>query len=305
MDHKPESIQEWIKKFTAQLGNANTATSYASELNHFAPWVERYTGSNSIEVLARLKYDDIEEYLADRAQTVDKAAMAKAHAALWTFYFYLGSQHMVRNNPLEAIKPATAQRRTYLIPSKAELRSVLDNIKSRLARAIHDLFYEGLTPSDVAALDVSSIDWDSSALVRPWDGQKLPLGPWAMDSLKAWREERDALLTRMGYRPDCTPALFIGSRMKGIMNPKHQARLCVRSLDRISKECAQGRTPRLIRIACGVHMLEAGADVRIVAAQLGVQLAAVEHMEKMAKRGRYAIQGAQEKGRRDGSSESE
>ena len=301
MDDTPDSIQKWIEKFLAQICNANTAVSYRSELKKFAPWVESHMGSNLIEAVARMGYDEIEEYVAYRSAAVGEAAVAKAHGCLSSFFRFLGNEGMIRQNPWKLLEAVQAERRVYLVPSKERIRKRLERIQAPRDRAIHHLYYEGLTPSEVVALDVSSIGWDSATLVRPSDGQKLPLGPWAVDSLKAWREERAALLGRMGYPLDCTPALFIGSRMKGIMNPKHQARLCVRSLDRISDDCVRAWTPRLIRIACGVHMLEAGASARIVAVQLGVQLGAIEHFEKMAKRGRYAIQGAQE-GRRPNSS---
>jgi site-specific recombinase XerD len=187
------------------------------------------------------------------------------------------------------------KQNVHLPPSVREVNKILDQVRDSHPfwpsrdQAIFELCYEGLAESDLIALDVSDIYCAEGAVLRHSDRKWIPIGPLARQSLGIWLDERAARLRQNGLDPGHTPALFIGSSLQRLNDPKIQGRIETRTVCRIIQRIRPGWNARLLRDACGVHMLDEGAPALIVAAQLGVGVGAVDRLLKMATKKRGEI----------------
>ena len=288
------SIQNDIEHFlTEAIVNSNTRKKYRCPLKDFACWVAREKASSLIEGLGSLEYQDIEEYLTHLALSgASFSTLTRARSAIASLFDYLGRKGRVLDNPTEDIESIKRHKHIRMVPSVDEVNEVLDSIGDRNPfwpsrdQAIFELCYEGLAESDLVALDTSDIDRKQKSALRHSDGRRIPLGPFALKSLQIWLDERAARLARKKLASNSTPALFIGFTLKGIKDPNSGARIDPHTVFSVIKRIRQDWNARLLRDACGVHMLDEGASPLIVAAQLGVEISAIDRLMELATKQR-------------------
>jgi integrase/recombinase XerD len=133
-------------------------------------------------------------------------------------------------------------------------------------RAILELLYgSGLRISELTGLDVDDIDADEGSLRVLGKGGKereLPLGSFA-------REALDAYLTR--GRPALATAVTRGALFLNARGGRLSRQSCARLLDRYVRRAGIDRrvTLHTLRHSFATHLLEGGADVRVVQELLG------------------------------------
>ena len=130
--------------------------------------------------------------------------------------------------------------------------------------AILELLYaSGMRVAELVRLDLSDIDFYRGTLHVTGKGDKqrvVPFGHAADDALRQWIEKGRGQLAEEG-----TKAVFVGSR--GGRIDQRQVR---RIVDRAAKVSgAQGLTPHGVRHSSATHLLEGGADLRVVQELLG------------------------------------
>lgn len=129
--------------------------------------------------------------------------------------------------------------------------------------AILELLYAtGMRVSELTGLDLADIDLDRRTARVTGKGNKqrvVPFGRAAADALHAW------LTVRSTFASDDTPALFVGVR-GGRLDPR-QVRRIVERADTVTS--GAGLTPHGLRHSAATHLLEGGADLRVVQELLG------------------------------------
>ncbi|MCP4694258.1 MAG: tyrosine recombinase XerC, partial [Desulfobacterales bacterium] len=215
----------------------------------------------------------IRGYLGFLFKKDGRSTIARKLSSLRTFFRHLVKHGVIRRDPTLSIVTPKQERTipTYLTVDEAF--RLLDAIKTDTApglrnRAIFETFYSsGLRLSELAGMNLEDVDF-AGALVRVrGKGNKeriVPIGEKALAAIKAYRE-------RLVQECDTAPgpgALFLN---------KNKGRLSTRSIDRILKkiaaECglATPVSPHALRHSFATHMLDAGADLRVVQEMLGHQ----------------------------------
>ncbi|MGA2730857.1 MAG: site-specific integrase [Terracidiphilus sp.] len=293
MNTDANSIQTYIDGFSKGLKNAQTRRQYRQDLEVFAGWVARVKKSNAIEVVALLKPKDIKAYLQYRASCkAGHSVLRKARSATKAFYKHLGDQRLITDNPVDGLESMKQPVHLHRPPSVSDVNRTLDQVRDlhpfwpARDQAIFELCYEGLAEADLIALNVAEIDLAEGAVWRHSKRMMIPIGPMATQSLAIWVKERAARLRQNGLEPDCTPALFIGSSLQRLDDPKIQGRIEPRTVCHVIKRIRPGWSARLLRDACGVHMLDNEAPPISVAIQLGVEVGVVARLLKMATKRR-------------------
>jgi integrase/recombinase XerC len=139
-------------------------------------------------------------------------------------------------------------------------------------RAIMELLYStGIRVSELAGLDLDDLDFVDSMLRVVGKGNKeriVPFGRAADEAVQAYLPHRDQLIlarAARGHEPE-RQALFLNNR---------GTRLTVRSVERMIREYGQRAgiqvtvTPHALRHSFATHLLEMGADLRVVQELLG------------------------------------
>ncbi len=242
-----------IDRFLAHGGLSEaTQRAYASDLRVFASWLEpRGLGLDDVD--ARVLSDWVGELGSGRTRLAP-ASIARRLAAVRSCLRYTFGPAAV---PDAALSPSR-QRRLPDAPKAAEIDELLETVDgdSPLAlrnRALLELLYSaGLRSAEAVSLDLGDVDFEREIVhVRGKGGKErvVPLG-----------EEAAAQIAR--YLRDARPALAAGANDAVFLSARGR-RLDTSTVRRLL------RHPHRLRHAFATHLLEGGADLRVIQELLG------------------------------------
>ena len=152
-----------------------------------------------------------------------------------------------------------------------EVERLLESAPDLRGRALLELLYAaGLRISEALGLDLEELSLDGGfvRVIGKGDHERLvPVGDIALDWLRRWLAEgRPALLTIGHVSPDRGGPLFIGDRGRRLA--RQQAFGIVKAAA-AAAGLGAGVSPHTLRHSFATHLLEGGADLRIVQELLG------------------------------------
>lgn len=224
-------LRAWLAEISRRGAARTTVARRVSSVKTFCEWATR-EGEMSVDPAVRLQ--------APKARRVLPAVLAPEEAA-------------------DAIE-ATARRADSAAPDG----SSSDDPVSLRDRAVLELLYGcGIRVGELCGLDVGDVDDDRRAIRVIGKGDKqrvVPYGAPAASALDAWRRRgRPALAT-----PASGEALFVGVR--GGRLDQRMARTVVH---RATEAAGRSVGPHALRHSAATHLLEGGADLRVVQELLG------------------------------------
>ena len=165
-------------------------------------------------------------------------------------------------------------RQPRLLPETltvAEVDGLLEAAPDLRARALLELLYAaGLRVSEALGLDLEdlSVDGGFVRVIGKGDKERLvPVGEIALDWLGRWMvEARPALLAVSHVAPERGGPLFLGDR--GGRLARQQAFAIVKAAAAVAG-LPEAISPHTLRHSFATHLLEGGADLRIVQELLG------------------------------------
>lgn len=216
----------------------------------------------------------IRQYLMDlRRKGLSKSTMARKVSAIRSFYRFLCRENIVEQNPLDLISTPKEQHKLPKFVHYDDLKGIFDLPDGSPAglrdRAILELLYGGgLRVSELTGLDLGQIKFSLHSVRVFGKGSKermVPLGEYALSALKAYLEKGRPHLVKAAYSD--IAAVFLNCRGGN--------RLTARAVrDIINKYVAKMSTnlrisPHTLRHSYATHLLENGADIRVVQELLG------------------------------------
>ncbi|MEX2203797.1 MAG: tyrosine recombinase [Actinomycetota bacterium] len=251
----------------------STVVAYRRDLEQLAAFLGR--GHRS---LVRATLHDLRRFLAQLSTLgYARASMARRVGAIHTFYRWAEANQHLETDPAALLgRPKVASRLPTVlrVPEAAALVEApqpaserdLDRALALRDRAILELLYgSGLRVSEVAGLTLDRVDLDRGRVLVFGKGSKerdLPLSDPAREALRAWiRDGRPEMLPE-----DPPTALFLNRR-----NHPIGGRDIRRLVGRYGGVTLTGRrvTPHTLRHSFATHLLEGGADIRVVQELLG------------------------------------
>jgi site-specific recombinase XerD len=230
-----------------------TRRAYRSDLEPFAGWLAG-RGLTLDDVGARVLADYASELGRGRPRRLAPATVARKLAAVRALLrFVLGPARV----PDLSLTPRRARRLPH-VPKEEEVDRELDTLdgEAPLAlrnRALAELVYSaGLRSREAVDLDLADVDFEREAVhVRGKGGKErvVPLGEEAAHRLARYLRDARPRLARGAEN-----ALFLSARGR---------RLDTSTLRRILPH------PHRLRHAFATHMLEGGADLRVIQELLG------------------------------------
>jgi site-specific recombinase XerD len=254
---------DWdLPGFTAWLGgrSAATAKAYVSDVGAFAEWMSRggVEGPGGVDRL------HLRRYLASLGtRRLARATIARKAAALRCYFSWQVRQGRLGSDPARSLRAPSGGGRLPRVLSGGEVTSLLDvsaeTAVDRRDLAVLELLYAaGLRVSELCGLDRGDIDLRGRTVTVLGKGGKqrrLPVHDAAVAALQAWFDDgRD----QMDGPPE---AAFVNRR---------GARLGPRDVRRIlDRRAASPTHPHALRHTYATHLLDGGADLRVVQELLG------------------------------------
>lgn len=246
----------------------NTVESYARDLAQLAAFAE--TQGVAVEALERQDLETLVRQLMSAG--LAPRSVARAVACVRGFYKFLAVEQKRDRSPADDLRPPRAWAALPKFLSLDEVDRLLAQPDTTTPRGLRDkalievLYATGLRVSELVALRAGDLNLDEGYLTCIGKGDKqrmVPLGHEAADWVRRYlREGRTALL-----RKKTSPWLFVNARDGG-------------SLSRIGfwkvlKEygikagVSRDLSPHVLRHSFATHLLERGADLRMIQLMLG------------------------------------
>jgi integrase/recombinase XerD len=264
-------IDEFIDALWLADGLAkNTLGAYRSDLALFAAWLgergQSLAGADGAAVNAYLAH------LHGRPGGIKAASQRRLMASLRRCYRWLIDQGRVRADPLLDIdKPRQAQRFPKTLSEKqVEDLLAAPDVSTPLGlrdRAMFELLYAtGLRVSELVGIRLFELSLADNVVRVVGKGSKerlVPLGEVAADWLRQYLAGARAEL--LGGRS--TDAIFVTVRGEGMTRGMFWA--LVKKYAQVAGIPAERISPHVLRHAFATHLLNHGADLRVVQLLLG------------------------------------
>ena len=248
-------------KTEKKLGDA-TIESYKLDLNSFKDTINKD--------LNKITTDDILDYLSKLRKELNPRSVNRHISALKGFYTYMVEEKIITTSPLENISVLKTEKSLpkYLTINEVDqlLNFPLNTAFDYRNKAMLEVMYAtGLRVSELVNLEYSNVDLYNSVIRVKGKGKKeriVPIGETASYYLKKYVEEyRNQLIIKEKYNE-----LFLNNHGKPISRNGFNFILeNIRVKTKIEKEL----TPHVLRHSFATHLLEGGADVRIIQEMLG------------------------------------
>ena len=237
----------------------NTVASYCSDVEKFMAFYD--------SDVSQLNDGHLTAFLNSR-EGISKRTQARVLSSLRSFCTWLVLEGLLKDNPCDRIDAPKLGRYLPDVLSVEEVQTMMDAVDEstwlgRRDRALLEVLYGcGLRVSEAVGLRVSCLylDEDCVRVVGKGDKERLvPIGEMASDALVAYLQERPAEFSKAEY-------IFVNrygnplSRVSAFNTVKKAALLAG-----IRKEIS----PHTFRHSFATHLIENGADLRLVQEMLG------------------------------------
>jgi len=274
-------IEAFLEMMAAERGAAaNTLTAYARDLADAAGFLSLRGGD-----LATASADDIEAWFAGQgARGLSPATAARRRSAVRQFYRFVVGEGWRADDPSSRVEAPRQGRPLPKVLSGEEVERLIAAAGARdgaagprLAAMIELLYASGLRVSELLALPLAALAIDPAYLIVKGKGGKerlAPLNGAARAAVKAYLAVRPDFLPKRG-RPKQGAG---GAGTNPWLFPSHGrgGRLTVRRFAQLLDETAVAAgldparvSPHVLRHAFATHLLEGGADLRVVQTLLG------------------------------------
>ncbi len=274
-------LQGYLDHLTIERGvAANTISSYRRDLRRYS---EHLTG-RGIDDLRNVTETDVSDFLIELRRgdpdtgVVGLSAVSAARAviAVRGLHRFAASEGIIDIDVARSVKPPTPGRRLPKSLTVDEVLAILegaggdsesDGPLSLRSRALLELLYStGARISEAVGLDVDDVDTEArSVLLRGKGGKQrlVPIGRPAVSALDAYLVRGRPELARRGRG---IPAIFLNAR-GGRLSRQSAWQVLQDSAERAGVKAAV--SPHTLRHSFATHLLEGGADVRVVQELLG------------------------------------
>ena len=254
---------------------ANTLKAYGKDLadaeGHLAP--------RGVD-LASATAEDVEAYFIQLgARGLSPATAARRRAAVRQFYRFVLGERWRADDPSRRVDAPKKGRPLPKVLTRAEVDALIAAAAAkdgaaglRLAALIETIYASGLRVSEAVSLTLAMVARDPAYLMVRGKGGKERLAPLngpARTAIKAYLEVRQSFLPKLvkeGDKPN--PWLFPSRGQAGRLTERRFAQL----LDEAARDAGVDPakvSPHVLRHAFATHLLEGGADLRVVQTLLG------------------------------------
>jgi len=273
------ATREWLDHLRVERGAAdNTLTSYRRDLVRY----ELFLQDRGISEPSAVREPDITQFLASLRQgaaertPLSASSAARTLVAVRGFHKFLALEGATSTDPAEGVAPPKVPKRLPKAITVHEVEKLLsaadhgDGPAALRDRALLEVLYgAGTRISEAVGLDLDDIDFGERSpgsvhLVGKGSKERVvPLGRYAQDAVTAYTVRARPALAGKGKG---TAALFMN--LRGGRLSRQGAWAAIRAAAERAG-LAETVSPHTLRHSFATHLLEGGADVRVVQELLG------------------------------------
>ncbi len=270
------AVRQYVDHLAIERGLArNSLLSYRRDLGRYLDFlaevgvgdIDQITEGHVLSFLGRLREGDAEH------QPLAASSAARTVVAVRGFHRFAVLEDLASHDPAADVRPPAPPRRLPKALTVTQVEALLAATgegrtpKELRDRALLELLYgTGARISEAVGLDVDDLDREASALRLVGKGGKervVPVGSYASGAVDDYLVRGRPVLSERGSGG---PALFVNSR--GGRLSRQSAWTVLRSAA-TRAHIAGEVSPHTLRHSFATHLLDGGADVRVVQELLG------------------------------------
>lgn len=264
--------RQWIERFADSMWmehglSRNTLSSYQNDLAGLALWLNRQ--NKHLDTVQRA---DVLSYLASIIKHGNKPrSTARLLSSLRRFYQYLIGQSVIEHDPVAEIETPKLGRPLPKTLTEEEVERLLnapdlDTLEGLRDRVMLEVLYAtGLRVSELVGLGVDQVNRRQGLVRVMGKGNKERLVPMGEESL-AWLDQ---------YLQSCRPDLLREAHTDALFPTRRGSAMTRQAFWYLLKRYAmlagidKPMSPHTLRHAFATHLLNHGADLRVVQMLLG------------------------------------
>lgn len=267
-------VRQFIESLASEKGySANTCRAYVHDLEEFvtvgARFLEKEISEVSVESLDALV---VRRHIGYLYKTNTKTSIGRKLSAIRSFFKFLVRQGILDASPAEMIpNPRTESPIPVFLPIDEMFRLLdaipSDSLSDLRDRAILEMLYSaGLRVSELTAMNVYDVDFEQRAVRVCGKGNRERIAPVGKKALAALKVYRQRLAQESGIGLQDNGPVFLNLR-----NTRLTSRSVARILDKWALKCNLPMPvfPHAMRHSFATHLLDSGADLRVVQELLG------------------------------------
>jgi integrase/recombinase XerD len=243
----------------------NTLSAYRSDLIHFSKWLQ----SKKVE-LVKVEAKDILAYLSS-TDNVSARTIARRLSSLRRLYEYLLREDQIKQNPVSNVDAPRLGRTLPKTLTEAEVEALLNAPDTEQAAGVRDktmlelLYATGLRVSELVGLTVQQVNLRQGVVRVTGKGNKERLVPMGEEA-NLWLERYLSSARSEILNHALTDAMFPSNRGKAMTRQTFWH--MVKRYAKVA-EIKKTLSPHVLRHAFATHLINHGADLRVVQMLLG------------------------------------
>lgn len=262
-------LSQVIEQYLSDISNIrrysdNTVKSYRTDLTEFAD----FCNENSKTEITEISEKFLKRYLIFLSEKeLDKTSISRKLSSVRSLFKFAFRNEILKFNPAASLPNPKTKRKLPSVVDSTSIQSLIDlkKVSSKddlFDKIIIDLLYgSALRVSELCNLKYNDVDFVRSTLRIKGKGNKtriVPLGSKSMELLNKYLEEF----------PIKSSSDFLVRNLKNKkLYPKLVYRIVKRNLSTVTD--VKNMSPHTLRHSAATHMLDNGADLRVVKEILG------------------------------------
>ena len=265
-----KQFEEYLAYLSGEKNaSPHTITAYRKDIEDFFAFLTRRTVA-----VADVDHLDVRRYMMELQKNgISKNSMARKMSSLRSFYRYLLREGVIDDNPLTLVSSPKETKRLPKFVHYEDLRELFDlpdNSPAGLRdRAIMELLYGGgLRVSELCGLRLNQLIFPIRSVKVMGKGKKerlVPLGDYALTAIREYLEKGRPILLKPENEDE--KGVFLNCRNGHAITDRAVRDILNKYVLRLSKTLKI--SPHMLRHSYATHMLENGADIRIIQELLG------------------------------------
>lgn len=265
-------LDSYLRHVSIERGlAANTVAAYRRDLGGYVEWL----GARGVIEVADVSQQQVSEYVRELGSREDTpltaSSLARVLSSVRGWHRFLLEEGRLETDVAREVRPPKLPSRLPKALSVDQVTALLDAVSGDDVQALRDrallelLYATGARVSEAVSLNVDDV-FDEDIVRLRGKGNKeriVPLGRFARDALDAYLVRARPVFSVRGV---ATPALFVGIRGQRVS--RQNAWLIIRAAAEKADLVAHV-SPHTLRHSFATHLLQGGADVRVVQELLG------------------------------------
>lgn len=271
-EQEPVEVDDYLSWLVAERGRSpNTVAAYRRDLSGYCNWLAVKRKSP-----ATVSAAEIDAFVQSRRRDAAPSSVARQMAAIRNLHRFMVAEGLRKDDPTADVDGVRVPAGIPKPLSEEDVGRLIDAVVGEDALALRDrallelLYATGARISEICGLSIGDLDLESGMVRLYGKGSKerlVPVGSCARRAVDRWLESgRDDLVPIRWSRRGDAEAVFLDRRGQRLSRQAAWA-VVVRHGERAG---LKGHlSPHVLRHSCATHMLDHGADLRIVQEMLG------------------------------------